>query len=585
MFNNLKLKHKLVLAFIMVSSIAAIVGIVGYLGIINVNGSLNSVYGQRLPALQALLTISKGQAEIIAAERMLLLPTIDRVRTKRQNQVIDEAWKQIRQGLKTYNGISRTTQEEEIWKKLKLAMVTWEKDRQVFMALYEDYRKTGDPAAYEKVMIISTYTANKSYQVSQGLLNQIIELNKTLAAKESKKAGATTSYAIQFLYIILAAGFGFAIILGIWLANRIVKPIAQLAEAVELASNGDLTTEIITGSKDEIGQLATSFNQMAADLRNIVYQVIHAAETVAVASQDLFNSSSDTSNANDQVVQVIGQLATGAVNQAESLSETNSIVLLMSQNTQQVALNAQSVSQSVIKAVEEAKEGLTQSETAVRTMQEIKEITDLTGAKINELGKSSQKVGQIIEVIKGIATQTNLLALNAAIEAARAGEMGRGFAVVAEEVRKLAEQASASTEQITFLIAGIQKETEQAINIMNQGSQGVTEGVDAVNAAGSSFRNIALEIDQIAQEIQEVSTAAQQMAGSSEQIVQSVGEIAAIAEQTSASAQEVSSTVDLQSASIEETTSATQSLTELGKELQSLLSKFKIKKDGSGLNI
>ena len=139
-------------------------------------------------------------------------------------------------------------------------------------------------------------------------------------------------------------------------------------------------------------------------------------------------------------------------------------------------------------------------------------IRELSGV-VEGLGNHSQAIGQIIEVITGIANQTNLLALNAAIEAARAGEHGRGFAVVADEVRKLAEQSSRSAEQISQLINTIQSDTKHAMNSMEAGTREVQQGILVVHEAGETFGQIQMSIGTVSDQVHDVSAAAQEAAG------------------------------------------------------------------------
>lgn len=184
----------------------------------------------------------------------------------------------------------------------------------------------------------------------------------------------------------------------------------------------------------------------------------------------------------------------------------------------------------------------------MRKIEQIREVSVQTGEAVTHLGEQSKEIGQIVDVIKGIADQTNLLALNAAIEAARAGEQGRGFAVVAEEVRKLAEQSSISAAQIATLIGNIQRETERAVEVMEKGKLEVAAGLEAVNLAGNSFRTIVVEVNTVVEQIKQVTVATQQMAIGSSQVVKSVESIGVISEQTAASTQEVSAASEEQAA-------------------------------------
>jgi len=144
---------------------------------------------------------------------------------------------------------------------------------------------------------------------------------------------------------------------------------------------------------------------------------------------------------------------------------------------------------------------------------------------MTNLGKSSETIGSIIEVIDDIADQTNLLALNAAIEAARAGEHGKGFAVVADEVRKLAERTAVATKEISSLIKGIQGETSEAIKAIEVGAEKVDNGLRLSNEAGASIEKIVSGIENVTSEIKQVTTATQEQAKGSAKIIDAIKEV------------------------------------------------------------
>lgn len=375
---------------------------------------------------------------------------------------------------------------------------------------------------------------------------------------------------IMLFFILLGTAVAY------FIAQQFCKPLQQLGEGAKALANGDLTRLVIVKVQDEVGDLAQAFNNMSSDLRNLVIQIIEAANTLAATSEELSASSEETTAATEEVTNSITQLATGATSQSKSVEETSAVIQQMSAAIQQVSASAENVSQNSIKASEAAKQGLIQAENAVSKIKQVSEISNQTADAINVLGEQSTEIGQIVDVIKGIADQTNLLALNAAIEAARAGEQGRGFAVVAEEVRKLAEQSSTSAEKIAGLIGNIQAETQRLVDIMGNGSIHVTEGVDAVDATGSVFKTIVTEIDHVVEQILQVSAASQEMAHGSNQAVSAVTNIASIAEQTAAGTQEVLAAAEEQSASMESIASSSEELAQLGEKLQHLVARFTV---------
>ena len=389
-----------------------------------------------------------------------------------------------------------------------------------------------------------------------------------------EQANSIRNYSIIIAMIALIV-IGLVIFL---VANSITKPIIQTSRVLKDISEGegDLTKRLTIESKDEIGELCNYFNRFIGDIQIIIKEVINSAGTLGTSSEELSAAAQEATASSAQVTDTLGQLASGATDQAISVGNTGSVIEQLSANAQQVALNAESVSQSSGMAAQAAEAGALQAENAVQKIKEIKEVSTQTGEVISRLGDQSKQIGQIVDVIKGIADQTNLLALNAAIEAARAGEQGRGFAVVAEEVRKLAEQSSTSTIEIENLIGNIRRDTERAVEVMEKGKVEVVAGVEAVNLAGNSFQTIVVEVNTVVEQIQQIKEATQQMASGTSQAVKSVEGIGVIAEQSAASTQEVSAASEEQAATMESVSQSAEALAKLGENLTLLVSKFKV---------
>ncbi len=405
---------------------------------------------------------------------------------------------------------------------------------------------------------------------------ELVEWRDQQMHEKTNVAVNAANQAITLNFILSLVAIIAVIVITIILTLLITKPLKTLNEGALAIAGGDLTKLVDIKTKDEIGELTQTFNKMSTDLRDMTRQIIDTAQNLFSTSEELSASSEETAAASEQVTKTITQLATGASESAKSVGETNQVISGMFASTQEVAASAETVSESSIRAAKAAREGVNQADNAVKKIKQIETVAAQTSQAINKLGEESKQIGKIVDVIKGIADQTNLLALNAAIEAARAGDQGRGFAVVAEEVRKLAEQSSASAQQIAELIGSIQKETERAVNVMARGSVEVAEGVEVVNAAGSAFKIIVTEIDQVSQQIQQVAAAAQHMASAANQAVESVTTIAAITEETAASTEEVSAAAQEQMASIEAVAGSAQDLAKLGEGLRLLVAKFKV---------
>jgi methyl-accepting chemotaxis protein len=243
-----------------------------------------------------------------------------------------------------------------------------------------------------------------------------------------------------------------------------------------------------------------------------------------------------------------------------SLSSTISEV---SNAADQVAQQCEMASMQARQAGETAEQGGKTVGEAISGMQGI-EISVKSGAQtIRELGKRSEEIGQIINVIDDIAAQTNLLALNAAIEAARAGEHGRGFAVVADEVRKLADRTTKATEQITESINAIRTDTERAVNQMNDGTQKVAEGVARATQAGGGLEAILTASGKVRSMIETIASAAEEQRRSSTHVAELIGQITDRSRESTAA--------------VTESVAASSHLATKAEGLRSLVAKFKVK--------
>lgn len=398
----------------------------------------------------------------------------------------------------------------------------------------------------------------------------------SVAAPEVEATRETTSLTRMMLMIaivcLIITALGIIII-----AKRFTKPILLIRDECLLLAQGDFREhESQAFPEDEIGQLAKGFQDMRANLHELVTKVYSEAEQLAAASEELTASVEQSAQASIMVATSITEVATGAEEQLSAVDNASAVVEQMSASIQQVSATTSEVAGQSVQAANKANDGNSSVNKAVYQMAQIEQTVNISAKAVTELGERSKEIGQIVVTISGIADQTNLLALNAAIEAARAGEQGRGFAVVAEEVRKLAEQSQEATKQIAALIGEIQGDTDQAVLAMENGTREVKLGAEVVNEAGQAFQEITGLVNQVSDQVKEISSTIEQMAIGSQQIVGSVNQIDSLSKKVTGEAQTVSAATEEQSASMEEIASASQSLAMLAQNLQEAVSRFRV---------
>lgn len=400
--------------------------------------------------------------------------------------------------------------------------------------------------------------------LQQNLLDE--GYKKTIAKIQSIKTWVLVLGALAILI-----GIGIAINLG----RFISRPVVTISNAAKEIASGNLTIpEITVKNNDEIGDLATSFNLMSRNLRDLIDQVGSNAEYLAASAEKLTTSAEETSLVTEQIASSMQGVASGVDEQFKTIEESSSSINEMTRGVREIAQNTLIVSDKAMEGHDKASGGVDAIQTVIGQMNSIHQTVSELAVLISKLGERSTEIGQIVRVITEIAASTNLLALNASIEAARAGEHGRGFTVVVAEIRKLAEQSSLSAQQVSTLNISIQEETQQAIHSMDNATKEVAAGIEVVNTAGDSFEYIQESVNVVSMQIQEISSSVQQMAAGTDQLVHSMKFITEVSENTVSSSQKVASSAEEQEATMREISASANDLSRMADQLQTVIGRF-----------
>ncbi|MDE1765499.1 MAG: HAMP domain-containing protein [Thaumarchaeota archaeon] len=365
-----------------------------------------------------------------------------------------------------------------------------------------------------------------------------------------------------------------------FVARSFTRPILRMATMAEKIGQGDLTVGIVESkSNDELGKLTLAFNNMVANLRQLVMQVRDSSTLVASNSDQIVSSTEQMNSSVQQISSTIQQISKGSQTQAQELEQTSKVVTKLTKDMKDLALKASMTSDLTREVGIISESGSKSASEADFRMSKIISVTKESSKKIKELADRSSEITAVLEVIRKIADQTNLLALNAAIEAARAGEAGRGFAVVADEVKRLAEGSAKSSEEIDGLIKQIQDDAKSTVQSIEGGSKEISEGRLVIDKALKALNEIATKVKEVSVNVTDVANTTNSQVTAIEQLSKAASEIAAVSEQNASATEEASAATEQQTAGTQEIAASVQKMAGMADGLSKIASGFKLPDD------
>ncbi len=568
LFENMKIRAKLVVGFTTVVVLAAIVGAVGVLGLFGIARSGGELYKYDALDLQY-----SGNAAVYFQQLSYSILKMKTVTTQAEYDATKSSIAEYRdltaiQLEQFQNNISADKKApEELVALTSSLMSNWD----AFSANVDNYFTYLEENKTDKISEVRIALADKGTEMRDQFL-QLLQLVSDKASKGEKANSRNAMIAAVIMAVVFAVAVVVAVMLQTLIIRSIVGPIVKLEQASALLAVGDINMDAILtdkdyqikNRKDEIGKLALSFNKLIAGTKELAEAAQHVASgdlTVQVKARsenDILGKALGelVSNLRSIVLSVVSaadQVASGSISLSDSsaalsqgAAEQASSVEELTASLEQIASQTELNSQNADKANELASRAKADAASGNEQMREMLKAMD-------EISVSSSGISRIIKVIDDIAFQTNILALNAAVEAARAGQHGLGFAVVAEEVRTLAAKSAGAASETTELIESSIRKVEAGTKIAN----------DTAKALDSIFE----EVEDAAGLVAAIAAASREQAAAIEQINQGV--------------MQISQVVQTNAATSEESAAASQELSSQAAQLKELVGIFKIDSDSA----
>lgn len=470
-------------------------------------GHINEVY---IPAIDLVLNADRDLYQAKLAERSLSMGD----RSAGQVKDHEENIQQVRDRISKVSQLDISPEARKQAADYLASFEVWQKES---MQLVNGVMSGSISADDARALTVGPL--DKQFKAMRELLNVLGESISAEATKlhqqnENDRQAATRNIVIMVVLALAVIGL-FAFLF----PTAIIAPVTQLAKELRQLSkgNGDLSTRLEVRGRDEVGQLATDFNQFLDNLQQMIRSIRQVADGVSSHCQQLQRNAEQSQQISADYSHTMDMVSTANEQMGSAIQEVSS-------NSQQVATEAQHSDQTARQVAREFAQ-------AMHELQALASRVNESSSVIRALEAETTNIASVLDVIKGIAEQTNLLALNAAIEAARAGEQGRGFAVVADEVRSLASKTQQSTGNINEMIARLRSGVDRAVGSMEESRNKAEQTVGYAQRSQASIQQISDSLVTISDRILQVAAAIEEQTSVISHINQNLGSARHLSEQ------------------------------------------------------
>ena len=565
----MKIRTRLTLFAVIIAVLIGGVGLYGVSGLRFVNGSMETIYETNLSNIQRLSGVRENYLRIQISLFKLATNQSDVVRNSIITNELTPAMEFIDENLGIFA-------EQELNEKANnyLGMLV---DRQTSLKTkIEDYVSKLNEQKNRDQLLVQYSSIESAMQSVMVICDSLIKENTDAAALEYADAMSSQKSMVVTMLSVVGVSVLVCILFASIIVKSITRPIKNMESGLTAIADGDLTVELQTKDKTEMGVLSRSLSKTTKSLRGLIGQVHNASESIALAGDKLNEMTEKTGDSSSQVANSINEIAKGASELAEHAEEIIRLMSHTSEQTREGGRQLEITTENTVASKDVAIEGQKTIEQAVELIEKLSVDMEKVSASVTKLQDQSASIGNIITTIASISDQTNLLALNANIEAARAGEHGRGFAVVAGEVRVLAEETGNAAKSITDIIKGIQNEVQEVTENIQANVQEVERTVGVMEEGKKSLEKVVEQSTQASMQCEELNVVFGQIENSASQSSSAVESISAIIEESAASSEQVSAAAQEQAATVQEIAAYVMRLNELSENLDREIQLFKI---------